>query len=190
MKLIKTLLLMKVAICIQASIVGVTYMDDFDFEERYRNVNECNPIYWHPLHLPKDCIDMYEKLIRSNLGSMGPLQLFKDRLFDEVEDDSEESYEYHHFAPEYLLPPVISGKKEVIYENRQPLSPVKKMIEMMRSDAMTIPTAPEIGIAPQYGPIAVYHQPVSKQSEKAIKEIAEAYQKAMMPHKTKKHKKS
>ncbi|XP_037300020.1 uncharacterized protein LOC119190879 [Manduca sexta] len=61
------------------SIAGVTYMDHFDFEERYRDVYECDPFYWHPLHLPDHCAEMYEKLIRTKIASRAPVRIVKER---------------------------------------------------------------------------------------------------------------
>ncbi|CAG4929787.1 unnamed protein product [Parnassius apollo] len=158
---------------ITSSIAGVTYMDHFDFEDRYRNVNECNPLYYHPLHMPEECMEMYEQLIRSNIASFfGPMQVFKERNLDEINGELY-SLSHSHNIQKTDLNLYISSM-------RQRLSPLERMIEMIRYDAMRIPTAPEIRMAPQFGPVAMYRQPISSKSEKMIKKISGAYGKKLI----------
>uniref|UniRef100_A0A2A4J0Z7 Uncharacterized protein n=1 Tax=Heliothis virescens TaxID=7102 RepID=A0A2A4J0Z7_HELVI len=78
------------------SITGVTYMDHFDFEERYRDANECNPFYWHPLHLPAYCAHIFEKLIRARIATKTPVRITREREKIEVLQDTDYSGEYHY----------------------------------------------------------------------------------------------
>lgn len=145
-------------------------MDGFDFEERYRNPNECNPFYWHPLHLPEECIKMYEQLIRANIGSLGPVQVFKIK----------NTHELHLDDNYFMIPTVLqrTNANNVGYK-RKKLSPMQKLIEIIRRDSTKIPVAPEIRISPHLGPIALYRQPISIGSEKLLKKISGAYRDAM-----------
>ncbi|CAG9781836.1 unnamed protein product [Diatraea saccharalis] len=132
------------------SITGVTYMDNFDFEERYRNVDECNPFYWHPLHMPEHCTKMFETLIRAGVGAFGPTKIVKDKNY--ANDQYYESDEEDGTLPPY-----------------------EKMVQLLKNDISKEPIEPEITFLPGIGPAALYHQPVSKQSADYIKAVAKAY---------------
>ncbi|XP_021206152.1 uncharacterized protein LOC110385851 [Bombyx mori] len=132
------------------SITGVTYMDHFDFEDRYRDVYECDPFYWHPLHLPERCARMFEKLIRSKIVSRSPVRILAEandfHLGDRSRDNSE-------------------------------LPPYEMMLESLKKDVVSHPRAPTIGMVPNVGPVAIYKQPISRTSENLIKRIGGMYAK-------------
>lgn len=165
------------------SIAGVTYRDDFDFEERYANVNECDPFYWHPLHLPEYCADRFEKLIRSRMGKHGRVKKVKKEKKMDQEVYSLHVPDIHvKYSVEenfgFGLPPhpefVWNEGKDVEIET---LSPYEQMINELRQDLVSHPSAPTIGYVPNIGPVAVYRQPISKSSRKIIKTLANAYKK-------------
>lgn len=79
----------------EQSITGVTYRDNFDFEERYHDDHKCDPFYWHPLHMPEHCIKQYEKMIRSRVTRSKPIQVIKQK-------NKKHSYKYHAIDPETL----------------------------------------------------------------------------------------
>ncbi|XP_059046125.1 uncharacterized protein LOC131841807 [Achroia grisella] len=146
------------------SIAGVTYMDDFDFADRYRDINECNPFYWHPLHLPEACAEMFNKLIRSRVSSMMPLRIMTRK---------------YNTKPVYKYQSVPTYDTEIMdipfnYENAF-TTPYEKMLYLMWKDAVNLPTAPKITSLPFLGPVAFYHQPISKKSKDMVKYIAKAY---------------
>ncbi|XP_063393284.1 uncharacterized protein LOC134678590 [Cydia fagiglandana] len=124
------------------SVVGLTYMDDFDFEQRYRRVQDCDPFYWHPLHLPEDCADMYEKLIRNRLPVRFPKRI--DHLVDDENVPRE-------------------------------LTPYEEMLESVQKDVNNFPSVPSVRDMPNFGPVAVYQQPVSQISADMIKKVAMTY---------------
>ncbi|KAM3968405.1 uncharacterized protein ACR2FA_012922 [Aphomia sociella] len=148
------------------SIDGVTYMDNFDFEERYRDINECNPFYWHPLHLPEVCVKMFNKLIRSRVTSSIPVRVMKRREFTDT-------------YPFGVFPSVPMYEADILdlanYNRYSQISPYEKMLHLMWKDAMRLPTVPKIATLPFLGPVALYHQPISKKSETMVKQVAKAY---------------
>ncbi|KOB75205.1 CASP8 and FADD-like apoptosis regulator [Operophtera brumata] len=146
------------------SIAGVTYRDNFDFEERYGNVYECDPFHWHPLHLPEYCAEMYEFLIRSRLPKQTPIRFVRKREEPETVSYSLTS---NFGYPSFEIP----GNS---YEKRH-LPPYEKMLDLLRRDVERNPTAPAIEMMPNIGPVAVYRQPISKKSENMIKKLAGAY---------------
>ncbi|CAH0716458.1 unnamed protein product, partial [Brenthis ino] len=113
---------------LEASIAGVTYMDNFDFAQRYRDVNECNPFYWHPLHLPEECKQMFEKLIRSKLESLTPYTIVK-----EIQNPAEFVY-----SPYRLNTPVYRNEFIEPFDKKQTLSPFEILFELLRSDFILI----------------------------------------------------
>lgn len=140
---------MKVA---STSIAGITYVDDYGVESRYRNVHECDPFYWHPLHLPDYCAQMYERLIRSRLR--GPVHgRYKKRRY--VPTFEAESMEV----------------KDTYREYKGPRTKQDKLMESLNTDIQYQPSAPVIRMS-NIGPVAVYQQPVSKKSEDYIKGMA------------------
>ncbi|XP_031767465.1 uncharacterized protein LOC116413293 [Galleria mellonella] len=145
------------------SIAGVTYMDNFDFEDRYRDINECNPFYWHPLHLPEACAEVFNKLNRSRVSSAVPIRIMKrnDLTYPFVE------YQSDPIEPIY--------NTDFDYYKNALMSPYEKMLYLMWKDAINLPTAPKITTLPFLGPVALYHQPISKKSEAMVKQIAVAY---------------
>lgn len=160
------------------SIAGVTYMDNFDFQDRYRNVYECDPFHWHPLHLPEYCAEMYANLITSRIAKHRPVRVVREREQPEpVIYSLNQNYGYPTYdSPTYVYrPPNIEAMEA--YE-RRPLSPYDKMLDLIRKDVERNPSAPAIGMMPNIGPVAVYHQPISKKSENMIKKISGAYAKA------------
>lgn len=64
----------------EQSITGVTFRDNFDFEERYRDDHECDPYYWHPLHMPEHCIKQYEEVIHSRVTRSKPFEIIKEKI--------------------------------------------------------------------------------------------------------------
>lgn len=60
--------------------------------------------------------------------------------------------------------------------NRGYQSPVQSMLHAIESDVQNQPIAPQIGVLPFLGVSAIYHQPISKNSVKLIKDVAHSYQ--------------
>lgn len=150
---------------LEASIAGVTYMDDFDFAQRYRDVNECNPFYWHPLHLPEECKQMFEKLIRSKLESLTPYRIFKEK-----QDPAEFVYSTYR-----LNTPVYTTEFVEPFHKIQTWSPFEILFELLRSDVRDLPSAPTLAASPYFGIMALYRQPVSYKSVNMIKKLSKAY---------------
>ncbi|XP_050360613.1 uncharacterized protein LOC126780307 [Nymphalis io] len=148
---------------IDGSIAGVTYMDNFDFEQRYRDVNECNPLYWHPLHLPDKCLEMFDKLIRSRMGSFSPYRIVEER--PELSE-----FEYLDDPNHYMK------YSEPVYEI-ETMSPIEILFELLRKDISDIPSSPNLGISLDFGMMALYRQPISYKSVAMIKKLARAYSK-------------
>lgn len=149
------------------SIAGVTYMDHFDFEDRYKNVNECNPFYWHPLHLPEQCAEMYEKILRSKIATSFPMRILKKQ-------------EHYIFSNENLSGEDISSSSQATGISHEfytkSLSPHEKMLDYLQRDVMKNPKAPVMGFLPNFGPVTIYRQPVSRKSVNMIKKIAKAHE--------------
>ncbi|CAG4942134.1 unnamed protein product [Colias eurytheme] len=198
--LTKTLVLLFILKPNRASIAGVTYMNDFDFEQRYRNLHECDPFYWHPLHLPEECADMFAKLIRSKINT--PYTIMQEReptftlneLYNHVRaempysnrhDDIKYGLRVHYGSFEsydrnrnidYDTVPVEAQILE-LYQSR-PRTPMDKLFELMRRDVKDNPSAPKITSIPYFGGVALYRQPVSYKTEAMIKRLSGAYAKA------------
>ncbi|XP_045490132.1 uncharacterized protein LOC123690570 [Pieris rapae] len=176
-KIIMLLWLLKIK---RASIAGVTYMDDFDFEQRYRNLHECDPFYWHPLHLPEECADMFAKLIRSRIKT--PYRIVTEK---EPFIASERFYNSHF---DYNTLPVVDDTLPVDYGivypmetvqlYKRPRNPMDKLLDMLKRDVHNIPSAARIASIPYFGGVALYKQPVSWKTEAMIKQLSQAYAKA------------
>ncbi|XP_063547117.1 uncharacterized protein LOC134754713 [Cydia strobilella] len=155
------------------SVVGLTYRDDFDFEQRYRRVHDCDPFYWHPLHLPEECADMYEKLIRNRL----PVRLPKrtDHLYRPmhispgIQSSGPLPYQYSS-NPVYQT--IIGIEEETVPRE---LTPYEEMLESVQKDVNNFPSVPSVRDMPNFGPVAVYQQPVSQISADMIKKVAMTY---------------
>lgn len=147
---------------IWASIAGVTYMDHFDFEERYRNINECNPLHWHPLHLPKKCTDMFEQAIRSRIAKYRPY-----RLVTRVEPPT-----INFYSPEISLPLSFGYLQQF---QLPPPSQWQILMDLLRLDVFESPSAPKMEMVPNVGLVASYHQPVSYKTAKMINKMSQAY---------------
>nr|XP_021187958.2 uncharacterized protein LOC110374533 [Helicoverpa armigera] len=189
------------------SITGVTYMDHFDFEERYRDANECNPMYWHPLHLPAYCAHIFEKLIRARIATKTPVRITREREKVEIpqdSDSSEEDHHHHHHKPRHLHQPqefhhpqfnypeeiyqypyplyqITSAEYESYsppYTKTEPLGPYEEMLRLLKEDIQKGPSSPTVTVMPELGPVALYNQAVSKKSVKMIRSMAEAFVKA------------
>ncbi|CAH1647726.1 unnamed protein product [Spodoptera littoralis] len=185
------------------SITGVTYMDNFDFEERYRDVNECNPFYWHPLHLPPYCVEIFEKLIRSRLASKTPIRIAREREKGGKEGSEgnegkhghgPSSYfsENQHHHPQlnypeqlyqfpYPMYQITSAEYESFsppYTKPSPLSPYEQLMKLLKEDIKKDPSSPTVTVMPSLGPVALYKQAISQKSVNLIRELAEAYVKA------------
>lgn len=141
-------------------------MDDFDFEQRYRDVHECDPFHWYPLHLPPECNKMFTDLIRSNLGSSSPVRVVKER------ENPNFGYDPYMLYPS--IPIDDSKDKKQVPEG----TPYEKMLGMLAQDVQREPTQAEITFLPGVGVVALYKQPVSKQSGKFIKEVSKGYRDA------------
>lgn len=150
-----------------ASITGVTYMDNFDFEERYRNINECNPLFWHPLHLPDDCAEIFEKAIRSGIKSNIPIRLAKERAPEVIEMPSPYGIS-SGFGAKVFQAPI---RAEMSYYS----PPFGNILELLSRDVKDHPRAPTVGLLPNVGLVALYQQPISRKSEKMIKKAARLY---------------
>lgn len=135
-----------------ASIAGVTFMDHFDFESRYRNDYECDPLYWHPLHLPEHCVEMYLTLITSRLAAAQPLHVMRPV------DDYSTKFKTNI---EYIDPPRVAPR-------RRKSSLMDNMMSNLYSDILNRPVSPMIGYSGT-GPALIYTQPISKKSEQLIK---------------------
>nr|XP_034839138.1 uncharacterized protein LOC117995255 [Maniola hyperantus] len=159
-----TILLYDVIQIIVASIAGVTYMDHFDFEQRYRDVNECNPFYWHPLQLPQKCVQMFEHLIRSRLKTLTPYRIVKERLAQ----PPALIYPYN-----YVYSPIYTAKY-LSDETKSP-SQYEMLYELLKRDVQDLPSVPFLGVSPYLGVIAMYKQPVSYKSVTMIKKLARVY---------------
>lgn len=184
------------------SIAGITYHDDFGVGKKYMNLQECDPFYWHPLHLPEHCAEMFADLIRSRVAGAvkKPVRLVKRRRLDfgqpQVSNLEEDIYSlrhyYNYFEPEYEQPVY---ETEYIYGNENDysmerfeqaeltnslppyVSPYEEMFEFLRQDIRKNPIAPTIRMS-NYGPVAMYQQPVSRKSKNMINKIAFAYARA------------
>lgn len=166
------------------SITGVTYMDNFDFEERYRNVNECNPFYWHPLHLPDYCASIFEKLIRSRIASKTPVRIVREREKDTIYSLEPARTRYGYPQDNYDFPfPIYqitsSEYDDEIYSQPYgqplPLTPYEKILELLKEDIKKGPSSPTVTVMPNIGPVALYNQGISKKSVNYIRKLAEAY---------------
>ncbi|KAJ8737104.1 hypothetical protein PYW07_000375 [Mythimna separata] len=167
--IVPVLVLCEIMVITSPSIAGVTYMDHFDFEERYRDANECNPLYWHPLHLPPYCAEVFEKLIRSRLAKTAPLRIKRKR----------EKQKYTYPEEIYNFPYPVYEAASAEYETySQPISPYAEVIELLRRDIEKDPSSPTVTVIPNLGPVALYKQGISRKSEKFIKRMAEEYVKA------------
>uniref|UniRef100_A0A2H1W345 SFRICE_032722 n=1 Tax=Spodoptera frugiperda TaxID=7108 RepID=A0A2H1W345_SPOFR len=193
--MVQVLVHYEIIVITSPSITGVTYMDNFDFEERYRDVNECNPFHWHPLHLPPYCVEIFEKLIRSRLASNTPVRIARERekggnggQGHRHHDSSSSSSEYEHHHPHYPeqlyqfpypLYQITSDEYES-YSPSQPLpmSPYEKLMKLLREDIKKDPSSPTVTVMPSLGPVALYNQAISQKSVNLIRELAEAYVKA------------
>lgn len=165
-------------------------MDHFDFEERYRHVHECDPFYWHPLHLPEDCADMYEKLIRSKISARGTYRVLQERRPVYVDDiySSDGDYDipynfeynenYHFHNPSFpSFPQPIKPTRD--FRMNRELTPYEKMLTSVSRDVSNQPSYPTIHVMPNLGPVALYYQPISKQSESMIKKLSRTYGEAL-----------
>ncbi|XP_046977362.1 uncharacterized protein LOC124543253 [Vanessa cardui] len=149
---------------IDGSIAGVTYMDNFDFEQRYRDVNECNPLYWHPLHLPDKCMKMFDNLIRSRLAPFSPYRVAEERAnVPEYEFYLDDLKEYSKY-PEPVYEVVTMSLFEILFE-------------YLEKDVKDNPSSPDLAFSPNLGVMALYKQPVSYKSVAMIKKIARFYSK-------------
>lgn len=144
------------------SIAGVTYMDRFDFEERYRDVHECDPMHWYPLHLPPECALMYEELIRKSIASTFPIHIVKPKQSTSYSLNPSTFYSTDDYETQYL-------SDETPYE---------KMFKLLTKDVKKRPKAPKITVLPGLGVVALYHQPVSRKSGQYIKKMSAAYRDA------------
>ncbi|XP_063634267.1 uncharacterized protein LOC134804887 [Cydia splendana] len=144
------------------SVVGLTYRDDFDFEQRYRRVHDCDPFYWHPLHLPEECADMYEQLIRNRLPVRFPKRT--DHM-----SSGPLHYQYS-FNPAYQT--IMTVDEQTVPRE---LTPYEEMIESVQKDVNNFPSVPSVRDMPNFGPVAVYQQPVSQISADMIKKVAMTY---------------
>lgn len=143
-------------------------MDNFDFEKRYRDANECNPFYWHPLHLPKECVEMFENLIRARINA--PYTIVKERSLEPSAFMHPYGYIY---SPTYMT----EHKPEIEYtpvERKRP-SQYEMLYELLKRDVHDLPSAPFLGISPYLGVIAIYKQPVSYKSAAMIKKLARVF---------------
>ncbi|KAI5641385.1 hypothetical protein NE865_06423 [Phthorimaea operculella] len=173
------------------SIVGVTYRDKFDFEERNRH-DVCNPLYWHPLHMPDHCTAMYEKLIRSKLYNTHPYE-FKNMQNDEKninklkrilkiktrrrQQSSSESTDCSS-EEEFYSEQTVESTNDHYFKYENPNvngAPYQRMLDEMREDVIALPAMPVVGFMPNIGLAAIYSQPVSKKTKKTIKKTAAVY---------------
>ncbi|XP_048006279.1 uncharacterized protein LOC125241717 [Leguminivora glycinivorella] len=153
------------------SVVGVTYHDDFDFEQRYRRVHECDPFYWHPLHLPEECADMYEQLIRNRLPvriPKPPDRLYRPRQLSPVI----QSYSYNPVFQTVIEKTASEEEENPVF---QELTPYEEMLESVQKDVNNFPSVPSVRNMPNFGPVAVYQQPISQISADMIKKVAMTY---------------
>ena len=140
-------------------------MDDLDFAQRYRDVNECNPFHWHPLHLPEKCLQMFEKLIRSGLRSFTPYRIVKEKQ-QQIESV---------YSSSYLDIPIYRSESRKSYNDIEPQTPFQVLFKMIRRDVKSIPSAPTLAISPFLGVVALYRQPVSYKTVDMIKKLSKAY---------------
>ncbi|XP_032527121.2 uncharacterized protein LOC116777595 [Danaus plexippus] len=157
------IILWKDILGVNTSIAGVTYIDDFDFEERYEDINECNPFYWHPLHLPEECFQIFETLIRSRLA-FSPYRIFKQK------EQKQLIYPYTFINAPLITPEVF---EEV--HTPPPSSPLEVLFKWLKRDIMNNPSGPTIETSPYFGTIAMYKQPISYKSVTLIKKLARLY---------------
>lgn len=150
-------------------------MDNFDFEKRYKDVNECNPFYWHPLHLPEVCADMFEQLIRSKLAKDSPLRVMRKQHPHDFYSLNPMQIDYSY--PTYEIEIDDASPTYGIGGERKRLTPYEKMLKLLKKDIKKDPSIPKIGMHPNFGPVAIYNQEISKKSETMIKELATAYAK-------------
>ncbi|KAH9637297.1 hypothetical protein HF086_006941 [Spodoptera exigua] len=199
--MVQVLVQYEIIVITSPSITGVTYMDNFDFEERYRDVNECNPFYWHPLHLPPYCVDIFEKLIRSRLASSTPIRITRERekggnhqhdSSSYLSENNNNHYHHHHHHPQYNYPEQLYQFPYPLYEitsaddesfsssntKTLPLSPYELLIKLLKEDIKKEPSSPTVTVMPSLGPVALYNQAISRKSVNLIRQIAEAYVKA------------
>ncbi|KAJ0183759.1 hypothetical protein K1T71_000182 [Dendrolimus kikuchii] len=149
------------------SVAGVTYMDHFDFEERYRDVSECDPMYWHPLHLPSHCMNMFMKLITSRIAKEFPVRIVarkEDGLMYGLSN-------FGYSQPIYQIDTDVSDE----YEKSQ--SPFRQVLHLLQNDVQKQPIVPKMEVLPYLGLSAVYNQPISSKSEALMKAIADTYAK-------------
>lgn len=171
------------------SITGVTYMDHFDFEDRYRDLNECNPFHWHPLHLPAYCTNIFEKLIRSRLATKTPIRIMREREKHKNKKSKDTVYSlnthdtrygYLGYNNEFQFPiyQMDSAEYESFsppYGKPLPMTPYEKIIEILKEDIKKDPSRPTVTVMPSLGPVAVYNQSISKKSMILIRKLAEAF---------------
>ncbi|KAJ8737733.1 hypothetical protein PYW08_000328 [Mythimna loreyi] len=169
--IVPVLVLCKIIVITSPSIAGVTYMDHFDFEERYRDANECNPLYWHPLHLPPYCAEVFEKLIRARLATNTPVRIKRKR--------EKQKYQYTYPEDIYEFPYPVYQITSAEYETYSPpINPYAEVLELLKKDIERDPSTPTVTVIPNLGPVALYKQGISKKSENYIKAMAEEYVKA------------
>ncbi|KAL0852241.1 hypothetical protein ABMA28_000459 [Loxostege sticticalis] len=153
------------------SIAGVTYMDHFDFEERYRNVYECDPFHWYPLHLPPHCAKMYQELISKGITSLtnSPVRVMTER------ESNLYSLNHNVYASHPFYQNIANSEEG---DEQNPSDPYMKMFQMLRGDVKKDPSAPTITNMPGFGAVALYKQPISRKSGQHIKKIAGLYRDA------------
>ncbi|CAK1554138.1 unnamed protein product [Leptosia nina] len=152
-----------------ASIAGVTYMDDFDFDQRYRNLHECDPFYWHPLHLPEECAEMFEKLIRAKVA---PYRVATERV-----SSSFDSPQYSQFpvGESFENDPYIQVPIDIYPYAQRPQNAMDKLFDLLKRDVKDIPSYAKITTLPYLGTVALYRQPVSLKTEATIKRLSRDY---------------
>ncbi|XP_050684260.1 uncharacterized protein LOC126979092 [Leptidea sinapis] len=157
-----------------SSITGITYMDDSDFRQKYRNVYECDPLYWHPLHLPDHCLEMFENLIRS--GPTPPYTIVKERGASVSNFYTHNNYYYNSgISSTSGLLYALNDELFTFEKPKKSYSPFDKLFKQLRSDIEQLPSGPKISFIPNLGPAALYRQPISYKSENMIKKLAKLY---------------
>ncbi|CAD0194135.1 unnamed protein product [Chrysodeixis includens] len=171
------------------SITGVTYMDHFDFEERYRDLNECNPLHWYPLHMPAYCTDIFEKLIRARLATNSPVRVMREREKHKKGKHRDTIYSldpqgtgYGYLGMNngfgYPIYKMTSAEYELYnppYSKPAPMTPYEKIVQILKEDIKNDPSNPTVTVMPSLGPVAVYNQSISKKSMILIRKLAEAF---------------
>lgn len=148
------------------SIASVTYMDHFDFEDRYRDVTKCDAMYWHPLPLPSHCMDMFMKLIRSTISNDFPVRIGTNR-----EDGLIYLNDYKDVQPMYLI------DTHILEDYVKSQSPYQQVLHYLQKDIKKRPVKPKMEVLPYLGLSAIYKQPISRKSEGFIKAMADMYSK-------------